>query len=322
MLGVALLLQATLSIGVAGPATSAEYLPVRLAESGGHFASEKVAARLQAFRSPAEAAEALAAGRVDLVATTLDAALRLGHERGVPPRLVFGLTSAPPVALLVAAGRRRELVGVAELEGKSVGVPAPGTPEAEALAGLLAMAGLSVEQVTTVSLGEQPLARALAAGEVAAAVLADPWASRLVQEGRATVLADLRQPGGAERWLGAQGVHAAVFAAGKSRLGDPELVPVARALLRAMRQARAAAPGELAAGLGSGAAGEEDFALRVAGVRGVLVADGVVTEAALEAGIGLARTRAQLPVAVKLPGNLERLLFLEPLLRAIAATPR
>jgi hypothetical protein len=114
-----------------------------------------------------------------------------------------------------------------------------------------------------------------------------------------------------------------VVIAAKSRLGERELVPVVRALLRAMRQARTAPPGELAAGLGSAAAGlEGDFALRAAGVRGVLVPDGLVTEAALEAGIALARTRAQLPAVVKLPGDLERLLFLEPLQRASAGTPR
>ena len=323
MLGVALLLQATLTIGVTGPVTSAEYLPVRLAESAGHFASEKVAARLQTFRSPAEAAEALAAGRVDLAAITLDAALRLGHVHGVPPRLVFGLTTAPPVALLVPATRRGEIVAMTALAGKTVGIPAPGTPEAEALTGMLAAAELSPAHVTTVSLGERPLARALAAGEVDAAVLADPWASRLVQEGRAAVLADLRQPGGAERWIKASGVHAAVFVTGNSRLGERELVPVARALLRAMQQVKTASPGELAAALGPAAAGEEgDFALRVEGVRGVLVPDGLVTESALEAGIELARARAKLPVVVKLPWNLERLLFLEPLRQAIAGRPR
>ena len=323
MLGVALLLQATLTIGVTGPGTSAEYLPVHLAESAGHFASEKVAARLKTFRSPAEAAEALAAGRVDLAAITLDAALRLGHVHGVPPRLVFGLTTAPPVALLVPAARRGEIVGMTALAGKTVGIPAPGTPEAEALTGMLAAAGLSPAGVTTVSLGELPLARALAAGEVDAAVLADPWASRLVQEGRAAVLADLRQPGGAERWIKASGVHAAVFVAGNGRLGERELVPVARALLRAMQQVKTASPGELAAGLGPAAAGEEgDLALRVEGVRGVLVPDGLVTEAALEAGIELALARAKLPVVVKLPWNLERLLFLEPLRQAIAGRPR
>jgi sulfonate transport system substrate-binding protein len=323
MLGVALLLQATLTIGVTGPVTSAEYLPVRLAESAGHFASEKVATRLQTFRSPAEAAEALAAGRVDLAAITLDAALRLGHVHGVPPRLVFGLTTTPPVALLVPATRRGEIVGMTALAGKTVGIPAPGTPEAEALTGMLAAAKLSPAHVTTVSLGERPLARALAAGEVDAAVLADPWASRLVQEGQAAVLADLRQPGGAERWIGAPGVHAAVFVTGNSRLGEWELVPVARALLRAMRQVKTASPGDLAAALGPAAAGEEgDFALRVEGVRGVLVPDGLVTESALEAGIELARARAKLPVVVKLPWDLERLLFLEPLRQAIAGRPR
>ena len=266
MLGVALLLQATLTIGVTGPATSAEYLPVRLAESAGHFASEKVAARLQTFRSPAEAAEALAAGRVDLVAITLDAALRLGHVHGVPPRLVFGLTTAPPVALLVPAGRRGEIVGVTALAGKTVGIPAPGTPEAEALTGMLAAAELSPERVTTVSLGERPLARALAAGEVDAAVLADPWASRLVQEGRAAVLADLRQPGGAERWLGARASTRRcswpAIAASGSVSWSPSSGRCSGRCGRCGRRHRAS----WRRALGPAAAGEEgDFALRVDG---------------------------------------------------------
>ncbi|HEY5726132.1 MAG TPA: hypothetical protein VIX40_09250, partial [Methylomirabilota bacterium] len=71
------------------------------------------------------------------------------------------------------------------------------------------------------------------------------------------------------------------------------------------------------------ARGEEgDFALRVAGVRGVLIPDGLVTEAALEAGVALARVRARLPAVVKLPGDLERLLLLEPLRKARAGTAR
>jgi NitT/TauT family transport system substrate-binding protein len=317
MLGVALFLQATLTIGVAGPATSPEYLPVHVAETAGYFAEEKARVSVRTFRSPADAAEALASGRVDLAATSLDAALRVGHLRGAPPRLIYGLTVAPPVALLVPTGRKAEIRGLADLEGKTVGITAPGTPEAEALGALLAKAGIRPERVALASYGERPLARALGAGEVAAAVIGDPWATRLVREGQAAVLADLRTPAEAARWLGGETVHAAVFVPASSRLGDADLVAVARALLRGTRRVRAAPPGDLAAGLGSSVVGDpEDFALRVEGARGTFIADGMVTPEALEAAVQLAETRARLPAVVNLPFRLGRLLFLEPLRRA------
>jgi sulfonate transport system substrate-binding protein len=323
MLGVTILLQATLTIGVAGPTTSPEYLPVRVAEANGHFADAKVRVSLQTYRSSADAAEALASGRVDLAAISLDSALRLGHVHGVPPRLIYGLTAAPPVALLVPAGRAAVIRDLADLQGKTVGITAPGTAEAEALAALLVQARVRPERVTVASFGERRLAQALGTGEVAAALIGDPWATRLVREGQAAVLADLRQSADLTRWLGGETVHAAVFVSPSSRLAAPDLVPVARALLGASRRVRTAPPGDLAAGLEDAVVGApEDFALRVEGARGIFIADGMVSPDALEDGIRLAQSRARLPVVVKLPRPLERLLFLEPLRQAQEALGR
>lgn len=314
MLGLSLLLQATLTLGVAGPATSPEYFPVRVAEAAGYFTEEKVEVSLQSFRSAAEAAEALAEGRVDLAATSLDAALRLGHVKGAPPRLVFGLTATPPVALLVPAGRQGEVRALADLAGKTVGITAPGTPEAEALGALLAHARVRPERVIVASFGERRLAQAVRSGEVAAAVIGDPFATRLTREGQAVILADLRKPDEAARWLGTATVHAAVFVSAASRRTETDLTPVLRALLRASRRARAEAPDALAPGLPGSVTGErEDFALRVEGARTALIPDGMVTVAGLEGGVELAQARARLPAVVDLPWRLERLLFLDPL---------
>ena len=135
-------------------------------------------------------------------------------------------------------------------------------------------------------------------------MLADPWASRLVQDGQAAVLADLRQPDGVERWLGARGVHAAVFVAADSLRGERELVPVARALLRACGRRRRRHRVSWRRDCGPAAAGEEgDFALRVAGVRGVLIPDGARdgrrrSKPASRSPV----SRARLPAVVKLPG--------------------
>lgn len=319
----ALLLQATLTIGVAGPVTAPEYLSVRLAEAAA--ATTEGGRRplaLRTFRSTVDAAEALAAGRVDLVATSLDAALRVGHVQGAPPRLVFGLTAAPPVVLLTPAGKQDQVRTPADLAGKTVGITAPGTAEAEALSALLARVGVTPDRVRITSFGERLLARAVAAGEVDAALIGDPWATRLVGEGQAIVVADFRRPDEAARWLGKESVHAAVFVAATSRLDAAELIPVARALLVAQRRIRSAPAADLAESFGGSVVGDrEDFALRVEGARALFLPDGVVSPEALEASIDLVQARARLPVVVKLP-RLDRLLFLEPLRRAQEALGR
>src|SRR5213594_5254612 len=103
MLGLIVLLQ-TLMLAVTGPPTSPEYLPLRVADTEGYFKREGLAVVLKTTRAEVGAAEALAQGQVDLAATTLEAILRFGPRLATQaPRLVFGLTAAPPVALVVGA---------------------------------------------------------------------------------------------------------------------------------------------------------------------------------------------------------------------------
>ena len=306
MLGIALL---ALTIGVAGPATSAEYLPLRLAAAEGLFAAEGAAVTLRTFPSEAAAAEALAKGQVDLAATSVDAALRLGHVRGAPPRLVLGLTAAPPVALLVASGVRQEVRELAHLAGRTVGIPAPGTPEAEALTWLLERAKLGPPRTTTQSRGERALATALASGELPAGVLGDPWASRLLQEG-AVALADLRRRDEVKRWLGADVVHAAIFTRAGVTPPAAELGAIRRAVARAIARLREAEPEALAGALQGAVVGlPEDWRARVLGAREIYLADGRVTAEGLETALQLAERRAPLPAAVKMPWRLRSLLL-------------
>src|SRR5436309_1379062 len=107
MLGLIVLLQ-TLTLAVSGPATSSEYLPIRVAEAEGYFAREGLEVTIRTTRAESGAAEALAQGQADLTATTLEALLRFGPRgAGQTPRLVFGLTAAPPFAVPAAQERIR-----------------------------------------------------------------------------------------------------------------------------------------------------------------------------------------------------------------------
>ena len=153
MIGLILLLQ-TLTIAVSGPATSAEYLPLRVAEAQGFFTREGLDVTLKTTRAEVGAAEALAQGQADLAATSLEAVLRFTTRAATQgPRLVFGLTAAPPVALLLATPLNGTVRSIEQLAGLRVGISAPGDPAHTWLMALLARARLSITQVEMVSLG-------------------------------------------------------------------------------------------------------------------------------------------------------------------------
>jgi len=310
MIAWVVLLQASLTIAVAGPATSPEYLPLHVAQAEGYFAAQKLAVTLRSVRSDAGAAEALASGHAQLAATSLDAALRLGAVDGTPPRLVWGLTAAPPVALLVNPARAGTIRSAADLVGQTVAVPAPGTAEDQVLGLLLARAGVPIHRVILRSLGERGAARALEGGEVAAAVLAEPYVSRLVEDGKAAVAVDLRTAKDAAERLGGPTVNAALFAPAAAPPAAATLRAVAAALQAALARLSAAEPAALEASLPAAVIGSSaDFALRLRGARDLFLPGGRVSVEALERSVELVRSRAPLPAKVKLPRRAEQLLL-------------
>src|SRR6266567_920015 len=244
MLTAGLGIWAAITIAVAGPVTSPEYLPVHVAQAEGYFAQEKID---------------------------------------------------------VTPSHRASIRSLADLRGQPVGLPGAGTPEHAMLTSVLSHAGIRIQQVPVHSYGLLRLAGALEQGQVAAAVLGDPWVTRLAGEGGG-VLADLRTRAGARRWLGAETVHAAVFVRPDSKLSERELTAVARALLRAVARLSEGSPEALAAALpGSVKGSPEDFATRLQGARGSWLPRGQVTEEMLKVSVEQARERAPLPETVKLP---------------------
>ena len=269
-----------------------EYLPLQVARPKGYFTDRKAHRDTPSPRAGAPAAEMLAAGRSPSPPPRSMPRCGSARREGMPPRLVFGLTAAPPVVLLVPAARKDTVKAVADLAGKTIGIVAPGTPGGLALFSVLAREGLGAHQVTIQSFGERPLVGALESGAIDAAMLQDPWASRLIEEGKVVALADLRTAAGAARWLGGPTVHAAVFVAGDTKLGRVELIPLTRALLRALARLGVATPEELAVVLPPAVVGTpEDFALRLRGARGTYLADGRVSGDAFARSVGLVRAR-------------------------------
>jgi NitT/TauT family transport system substrate-binding protein len=315
MLGVILLLQ-TLTLAIAGPATSPEYLPLRVAEAEGHFAREGLNVVVKTTRAEPGAAEALVQGQADLVATSLEAMLRFGpRSASQAPKLVFGLSAAPPVALVVASAHEELVKSVNDLPGTRIGLTTPGAPEQAWLGWLLARSGLSLAQVWVVSHGSRGLVTAVDSGEVHAGLVPEPLASRLIADGRARVLVDLRTPAAVAQALGTATVNAAVFARADRRPRDRDLAAFARAVLAAEQQLASAPPTELAAKLGKRVAGSADeFSERLESTRTMYLEGGIVNAEQVKQTLALIRAHQALPATSRVPAP-EDLLHLEPLRR-------
>jgi NitT/TauT family transport system substrate-binding protein len=321
VLGVILLLQA-LTVVVSGPATSAEYLPLHVADAEGYFAREGLGVTIRTTRAEPGAAEALAQGQAQIVATSLESILRFGIRTTSPaPRLVFGLTAAPPVALLVSSATHDGLRSVEDLPGTRIGVVTPGTPEHTWFGWLLARAGLSVAQLSITSLGSRGLVGALESGEVHAGLVTEPFASRLVKDGRARVLVDLRSPDRVAQALGALTVNAAVFTRADSRVSDRDLGAFLQALLAAERRIAETDAATLAERLSTRVVGNRgDFEERLETARGMYLTDGLVSSDQLRETIAMIRAHLALSPTLRVPKT-DQFLYTAPLRRALKATP-
>ncbi len=314
MIALLVFLQVNLAVAVSGPYTSPEYLPLHVAEAEGYWSQEGLQVSLRTTRAEPAAAESLARGQADLAATSLEAALRSGAVDGRPPKLIFGLTAAPPVTLLVPLAYRDVIGRIEDLIGRTVGTTSPGAPDQPLLYALLDRRRIKPTQLSLVSLGERGLVSALEQGEINAGLLPDPWASRLVQERKVVILADFRRPAEAARWLGAPTVHAALFVRPDTTLKAPELTAFARALLKAVRRVETADPEELFARLPQRVVGlKGDFLERLAGAREIYLPSGWVRLETMEQSVAMIRARAPLPKGVSLPRRRADLLLLEPL---------
>jgi NitT/TauT family transport system substrate-binding protein len=302
MIGLILLLQ-TLSIAVSGPPTSAEYLPLRVADAEGYFAREGLTVTLRTTRAEVGAAEALAQAQVDLAATSLEAILRFGTRTVTQaPRLVFALTAAPPVALLLSAPLDGTVRSVQQLAGLRVGVAAPGDPAHTWLLALFARSRLSITQVEMVSLGDRGLVAALERGEIQAGVVEEPAASRLVSERHAVILGDLRTPAAVERALGVATMNAGVFMRADRKPADRDLVALGRALREAERLIATTSADALAARLPRAVIGiPEEFARQLEAARALYLPDGAVTLPRVRESIAIVRAHMPFSPALRIP---------------------
>jgi NitT/TauT family transport system substrate-binding protein len=308
-------------VSVGGEEDAPAYLAVYAARTLGTFEAEGVRVTLRRAKNPAAAVNALRDSAAAVAVTTADQAVRGAWARGTPVRVVVAHTRAPATVLVVSAKHRGEVATVADLAGKRVGIPGPGTTAHLVLVTLLRTRKLEPWQVQLQSLGASALMTQLGTGALDAAMLDEPVAGRAVALGVAGVLLDLRRPDEAASHLGGpfyevvsvvraddkgadKDKKAAVgppSASDKDKKAAVDLTPALQAYARALIRVQswlAATPAERVAER-LPALAREGAVARLEATRDASVADGFATEAGLRATLGVLRAGSPWPVDLK-----------------------
>jgi NitT/TauT family transport system substrate-binding protein len=293
-----------LTVSIGGGADDPAYLPVHAAAALGTFDAEGVHVTVKRVKHPTAALSALRDGEALVAVTTADQAVRGAWARGAPVRILVAHTRAPAVALLVSAKHRGEVSGVADLRGKRVGIPGPGTTGHLVLSRLLREIRLEPTAVGLVSLGASALLGRLGSGELDAAVLEEPWVTRAVALGVGGVLLDFRRPADAARQLGGPFYEfVSVARADEKALAKQEsaLAAYARAVIRVQAWLATAPAGEIAERLPASLRGDAGrFVERLGTAREAYVPDGQATEAGLRSTLEVLRAGSPWPVKVEI----------------------
>lgn len=170
------------------------YAPVMIALDKGYFAEQGLDVQLEPLAGGADMVTLTANGDFDIGIGGAGPAFFNAIERGIDLKVIAPLHfERPPQATPLVVSRERfesgELTEVSDLEGMNVSVNARGATEYW-LDQALQTAGLTIEDVELQTLGFPDVPAALESGALDGAMLGEPLATRAVQEGLVTIIAN------------------------------------------------------------------------------------------------------------------------------------
>jgi NitT/TauT family transport system substrate-binding protein len=173
--------------------------PYEVARVFGYFRQHGLDAEIVYFRGGNAAIQALAEGKVDYGATSLDVAVQ-AYAKGAEIRRFATTGRLPLFALATAPKTAASIQNLKHLEGKTVGVSALGNADHALLLHLLRQAGVQKDRVQFATLGVN-LLESLRQGEIDAGLVQEPALTILTRAG-ARVLVNLMDSADAQRHLG------------------------------------------------------------------------------------------------------------------------
>jgi len=226
------------------------YLPVKLAEQLGYFTTEGLDVELRSEWSGIHGVDVLLVGSVQGVVGFYDHTIYM-QSKGKAVISVVQFAQAPGEVELVSAHVPGPVRTLADLKDGVLGVTGLGSSTQFLSRYLVLSAGLKLNQVSFVPVGTgDAFIDAMNKGTIQAGMTTEPTASRLINNGQARVLVDLRTPEDTAKALGGPYPAACLYmqTAWVNR-HKPEVQKLVNALVKALRYIQSHPAAEIAAHL-------------------------------------------------------------------------
>jgi NitT/TauT family transport system substrate-binding protein len=217
--------------------------PYIVAQAAGCFKEEGLSVEIVNLRGSPAVMGALVGGALDYGASTFDDVL-VGASRGLTVTRFLSTAKLPLFALAVAPGRTGDIKTVADLEGRTVGVVAPGSAAEGWLRTIMKKAGADPSKVRFASLGPNIL-EPLRQNQVDAAWINEPSLTMIVRSGGKS-LVNFMDTEEANRLLGGRYEFMGVSVR-KEEAADrrQEMMALARALNKGLALLQSITPAEV-----------------------------------------------------------------------------
>nr|VFK22469.1 MAG: NitT/TauT family transport system substrate-binding protein [Candidatus Kentron sp. MB]VFK28800.1 MAG: NitT/TauT family transport system substrate-binding protein [Candidatus Kentron sp. MB]VFK74103.1 MAG: NitT/TauT family transport system substrate-binding protein [Candidatus Kentron sp. MB] len=167
------------------------FLPLDIAIAHGFFEAEGLKPEVTYLRAGTPTAQALLAGQVDFSTNGIEHAFKAALQGKDNLRMVVLMNRLPGMVLIVDARHRDKVERIADLKGLTLGVTSKGAVTHMVLNYLLVRNNVSPHEVTVIKAGASTFPPALQNRQIDGGMALEPFASLLVENGHAFVLADL-----------------------------------------------------------------------------------------------------------------------------------
>jgi len=169
------------------------FAPLYVAEAKGYFADEGIEINLQTVKSGQDAIPLASSGKLDAVVAGFSAGMLSAIDSGLDVQVVGSMgvsDGSPDESPTALVGKAGDVADVADLEGKKVAVAGgAGGTGAYLLALALEPAGLTINDVELVNLGNPDMPTALANGSIDAGLMSAPFSANAIGDGTGVSLA-------------------------------------------------------------------------------------------------------------------------------------
>ena len=219
------------------------YLPLSVAEGLGYFKAEGLEMEISDFAGGAKALQALVGGSADVVSGAYEHTIQM-RAKNIPLRAFVLQGAYADIALGVVKGKIPNYRSAADLQGRRVGVSAPGSATHFFVMHQLIRAGLKPESIQVIGVGQSAGAvAAVRQGNLDALSSVDPVMTELELGGLVQIVADGRTLEGSQAVYGGSFPAGCLYATEKFVAANPRTVQaLANAMVRALIWMKTATP--------------------------------------------------------------------------------